>query len=168
MGGWILMTNTSHPRIFFHIVPPSCWFVLQNLILPLIIKSVSITYIKHQNKGASIKISTASKCHAPTYLNLALCFLQSSLKIDAGKCSKYKGLWLRVTVPFLFVPLLFLLTIWLLMIWSFVHLPRYHIILPNGPFDPIILTYGLFWESSPGDHAFPLYLNTLSITSTSY
>lgn len=78
-------------------------------------------------------------------LDSGFVLLSSNLKIDAGKCSKYKGLWLRVILPFLFVPLLFLLTIWLLTIWSFMHLPGYHIIPPSGPFDQIILIHSLFW-----------------------
>ena len=44
------MSNTSHPRVIY-IAPLSPWLVLQNLILPLIIKSMSITYITESGSG---------------------------------------------------------------------------------------------------------------------
>ena len=122
------MSNTSHPRVIY-IAPLSPWLVLQNLILPLIIKSMSITYIKYQNERVSSKVSTVSNCFAPyTFPGVSI-----GLTLEIGNCFKYKGLWLRVILPFLFVPLLFLLVIWLLMSCFFTNLPGYHVVLFLDP-----------------------------------
>lgn len=100
---------------------------------------MSITYIKYQNERVSSKVSTVSNCSAPyTFPGVSI-----SLTLEIGNCFKYKGLWLRVIFPFLFVPLLSLLVIWLLMSYFFptpAWISCYSI---PGPRDPVTLTYSL-------------------------